>query len=66
MKKYGISAVKNINELNPQEFADDINNILHDDDDLKQKAEIVKKEFSKYDGKENAAKIILKYAKQKK
>ncbi|OEC84694.1 MULTISPECIES: UDP-N-acetylglucosamine--N-acetylmuramyl-(pentapeptide) pyrophosphoryl-undecaprenol N-acetylglucosamine transferase [Methanobacterium] len=64
MKKYGISAVKNINELNPQEFADDINNILHDDDDLKQKAEIVKKEFSKYDGKENAAKIILKYAKQ--
>ncbi|MEN6292112.1 MAG: UDP-N-acetylglucosamine--N-acetylmuramyl-(pentapeptide) pyrophosphoryl-undecaprenol N-acetylglucosamine transferase [Methanobacterium sp.] len=65
MKKYGISAVKNINELNPQEFADDINNILHDDN-LKQKAEVVKKEFSKYDGKENAAKIILKYAKQKK
>jgi len=65
MKKYGISAVKNINELNPQEFADDINNILHDDD-LKQEAKVVKKEFSKYDGKENAAKIILKYAKQKK
>jgi UDP-N-acetylglucosamine--N-acetylmuramyl-(pentapeptide) pyrophosphoryl-undecaprenol N-acetylglucosamine transferase len=65
MKKYGISAVKNINELNPQEFADDINNILHNDD-LKQEAEVVKKEFSKYDGKENAAKIILKYAKQKK
>ncbi|WP_424355150.1 UDP-N-acetylglucosamine--N-acetylmuramyl-(pentapeptide) pyrophosphoryl-undecaprenol N-acetylglucosamine transferase [Methanobacterium sp. MBAC-LM] len=64
MKKYGISAVKNINELNPKEFADDINNILHDDA-LKQKAEIVKKEFSKYDGKENAAKIILKYAKQR-
>ena len=64
MKKYGISAVKNINELNPKEFADDINNILHDDA-LKQKVEIVKKEFSKYDGKENAAKIILKYAKQR-
>lgn len=63
MEKYGISAVKNINELNPHGFADDINSILHDEC-LKQKARIVKKEFSKYNGKETAAKIILKYAKR--
>ncbi|MGB9978590.1 UDP-N-acetylglucosamine--N-acetylmuramyl-(pentapeptide) pyrophosphoryl-undecaprenol N-acetylglucosamine transferase [Methanobacterium sp.] len=65
MKKYGISIIKSINKLNPKEFADEINEILHDED-LKQKAEAVKKEFSKYDGKGNAAKIILKYAKYKK
>ena len=64
MKKYGVSAVKSINELTPKGFADDINDVLHDKD-LKQKAEIIKKEFSKYDGKENAAKIILKYAKRR-
>ena len=62
MEKYGISVVKNMNKLNAEEFAEDINNILHDDD-LKQKAGIIKKEFSKYHGKENATKIILKYAK---
>ncbi len=63
MEKYGISIVKNINKLNAEEFAEDINNILHDES-LKQKAEIVKKEFAKYDGKESAAKIILKYVEQ--
>ena len=63
MKKYGISIVKSINKLTPQGFADDINDALHDEY-LKQNAEIVKKEFSKYDGKESAAKIILKYAKR--
>ena len=62
MEKYGISLIRNVNKLNPKEFADDINNILCDED-LKQKAGFVKKEFSKYDGKENAAQIILKYAK---
>lgn len=61
MGKYGISVLKKINELSPKELAEDINNILHDDS-LKKKAEVVKKEFSKYEGTENAAKIILKYA----
>ena len=65
MEKYGISIIRNVNELNPKEFANDINHILHDED-LKQNAEIVKEEFSKYNGKDNAAKIILKYAKHRK
>ena len=65
MEKYGISKIRSINKLNPEEFAADINNILYDDD-LKRKAEVVKKEFSKYDGKESAAKIILKYTNHRK
>jgi UDP:flavonoid glycosyltransferase YjiC (YdhE family) len=65
IEKYGISIIRNVNELNPKEFANDINHILHDED-LKQNAEIVKEEFSKYNGKDNAAKIILKYAKHRK
>jgi uncharacterized protein (TIGR00661 family) len=65
MEKYGISIIRNVNELNPKEFANDVNHILHDEN-LKQNAEIVKEEFSKYNGKDNAAKIILKYAKHRK
>ncbi len=62
MKKYGISLIRTVNKLNPKEFADDINNILYNEN-LKRKAEIVKEEFFKYNGKENATKIILKYIK---
>ena len=65
MEKYGISIIRNVNELNPKEFANDVNHILHDEN-LKQNAEIVKGEFSKYNGKDNAVKIILKYGKHRK
>ena len=64
MEKYGISGVKKINELNSKNLAEDINNILHNDD-LTRKAKVIKKEFSKYNGTENASKIILKHAKYK-
>ena len=65
MKKYGISIVRKINELNLKDFADDINYVLHNDD-LKKKAKVIKKEFSKYNGTANAAGIILKYAEHEK
>ncbi len=62
MEKYGLSVIRKVNELNLKDFSDDINDILHNDD-LKKKANVIKKEFSKYNGAENAAEIILKYAK---
>ena len=64
MEKYGISIVKEVNDLNLKNFADDINSVLHKDD-LARKAKVIKKEFSKYNGTENAAKIILKHTKYK-
>ncbi|HEX3014266.1 MAG TPA: UDP-N-acetylglucosamine--N-acetylmuramyl-(pentapeptide) pyrophosphoryl-undecaprenol N-acetylglucosamine transferase [Methanobacterium sp.] len=63
MKEYGISVLRNVTELNPEKLAEDINSILRDDN-LKRNAKAVKKEFSKYNGTESAAKIILKYAQQ--
>ena len=65
MEKYGISLIRNINELNSKGLAQDINHILHHED-LKHNAELIKKKFSKYNGKENAATIILKCAKHEK
>lgn len=61
MEKYGISSVKRINKLDSDNLAEDINNMLHNDD-LKRKVEVVNKEFSKYRGTETAVEIILKYA----
>lgn len=65
MEKYGISVVRKIAQLNLKNFADDVNNVLYNDD-LKRKAEIIKKEFSRYNGRKNAVEIILKHAKRRK
>lgn len=65
MEKYGISLVRKVTKLNSEDFADDINNILNNED-LKQTAKIIKKEFSRYNGKESTVKLILEYAKHRK
>jgi uncharacterized protein (TIGR00661 family) len=59
MKKYGISVVKEINEITPKELSSDINNVLKDKDLIK-KIDKIKKEFSKYDGTGKTVDIILK------
>lgn len=59
MKKYGISYVRKINRINPRELAEDISNILKDED-LIRKIDNIKKEFSRYNGTDRAADIILK------
>lgn len=59
MKKYGISYVRKINKINPRELAEDISNILKDED-LIRKIDNIKKEFSRYNGTDRAADIILK------
>lgn len=64
MEKYGISYVRNINNVNPEEFAGDINNILKDED-LIEKIDNIKKEFSRYNGTKKAVEIILKSAELK-
>ena len=61
VKKYGISIVEDIKKLTPERIAGDINSTLNDDD-LKMKAKLVREQFSKYSGTEDAVKIILKYA----
>lgn len=61
MEGYGISKVIKQNEMSSKEFVDTINCMLTDVD-LKRRANIIKKEFDKYDGTEIAAEIILKYA----
>ncbi len=61
MKKYGISLIKEINEINPPELVSDINQILNDDEVTKN-IEITKDMFSKYNGTRKAVEIILKYA----
>jgi uncharacterized protein (TIGR00661 family) len=59
MENYGISLVKKINEIDPEDLAYDINNILNDEDLIK-KIDNIKKEFSMYSGTNNAAEIILR------
>jgi uncharacterized protein (TIGR00661 family) len=61
MENYGISVVKKINEINSEELALDINNILNDEVLIK-KIDNIRKEFSKYNGTEKAVEIILKSA----
>jgi UDP-N-acetylglucosamine--N-acetylmuramyl-(pentapeptide) pyrophosphoryl-undecaprenol N-acetylglucosamine transferase len=58
MKKQGISVIRDIKGLDASELADDINNLL-DDQELKKRAEITGKKFSQYDGANNALKIIM-------
>jgi len=61
MEKYGISIVNNLKELNPADFAANINSALNNEK-LKRNAEIVKRKFSKYNGTKNTIKIISEYA----
>jgi len=61
MDKYGISIVRDIKKLDPNELAVDINALLHDDD-LRAISKIGEKQFSIYKGCEDAVEIILKYA----
>lgn len=65
MEKYGISLVKKIKELNIVGFAEDINDILNDND-LERKVEIARRKFSEYKGTEEAVNIILKHVESKK
>lgn len=62
MQKLGISIVKRIKKLNPEELAKNINNILYDSD-LRRKVEIAGSQFSNYNGTEDAVEIILKHIK---
>jgi uncharacterized protein (TIGR00661 family) len=61
MEQNGISQVRKINEINPEDIAHDINNILKDEDLIK-KIDTTKNKFSKYNGTMNAVNIILKSA----
>ncbi|WP_414469515.1 UDP-N-acetylglucosamine--N-acetylmuramyl-(pentapeptide) pyrophosphoryl-undecaprenol N-acetylglucosamine transferase [Methanobacterium sp. ACI-7] len=61
IESYGISYVRQINQINSYSLADDINRIL-EDQDLMKKIEIIKKEFLKYIGTQKAADIIFKIA----
>lgn len=63
MKKYGISQVKEINNITPNDLTHDINNILKDKDLIK-KIDKIKKEFSRYNGTGKAMEIILKSAEE--
>ncbi len=60
MKKYGISIIKEINNLNPGKLAQIINKILENEN--LEKNEQIRKEFSGYDGTGKAVQIILENA----
>ncbi len=60
--RYGISIVEDIKKLGPKEIAADVNQLI-DDPNITKRAEIVKEKFSKYNGTEDAVKIIMGYAK---
>ncbi len=61
MEKYGISIINNLKDLNPADFANNINNALNDEN-LKINAEIVKMKYSKYNGTKKAIQIISEFA----
>lgn len=61
MEKYGISIINNLKDLNPLNFAANINNALNDSE-LRINAEAVRRKFSKYNGNQNAVEIISHYA----
>jgi UDP-N-acetylglucosamine--N-acetylmuramyl-(pentapeptide) pyrophosphoryl-undecaprenol N-acetylglucosamine transferase len=62
MKRYGLSTVKMIKQLDPEELAVEVN-IMLQDTDLETEMEMTKKQFSNYQGTEDAVNLILKYAK---
>jgi UDP-N-acetylglucosamine:LPS N-acetylglucosamine transferase len=57
MKKYGIAHVENMENLNSKNITNYINKAL-DDPDLKEGSANTQKIFSRYNGTENASKII--------
>ncbi len=60
-QKYGISIIENIKNLGPNEIALDINDLINDKEIIN-RTEIVKEKFSKYNGTEDAVKIIMAYS----
>ncbi len=61
IKKYGISIVKELKNLDPNEISEDINRLLNDSEIIK-RAETVKQKFSQYHGTDDAVKIIMENA----
>jgi uncharacterized protein (TIGR00661 family) len=61
IKKYGISIVKELKNLDPNKISKDINRLLNDSEVIKQ-AEKVKEMFSQYHGTDDAVKIIMENA----
>ncbi len=61
VKKYGISIVKELKNLDPNEISADINRLLNDSEIIK-RAETVKEMFSKYNGTADAVNIIMENA----
>lgn len=61
-QKYGISIIENIKNLGPNKIAEDINCLLNDQEIIN-RTEIVREKFSRYNGTENALKIIFEHAK---
>ena len=61
IKKYGISIVKELKNLDPDEISEDINRLLNDSEIMK-RAETVKEMFSHYHGTDDAVKIIMENA----
>jgi len=61
-QKYGISIIRNIKDLTPNEIARNINSLFNNQKIIN-KTTIVKEKFSKYKGTENAMKIILDHTK---
>ena len=63
IEKYGISIVKELKNLNPNEISSDINRLLNDSEVMK-RAQTVKELFSDYHGTDDAVKIIIENASQ--
>lgn len=61
IKKYGISIVKELKNLDPDEISEDITRLLNDSEIMK-RAETVKEMFSRYHGTDDAVKIIMENA----
>ena len=61
IKKYGISIVKELKNLDPNKISKDINRLLNDSEVIKQ-AEKVKEMFLQYHGTDDAVKIIMENA----
>ena len=61
VEKYGISIVKELKNLDPNEISADINRLLNDSEII-QRAETVKEMFSNYHGTDDAVSIIMENA----
>jgi UDP:flavonoid glycosyltransferase YjiC (YdhE family) len=61
IKKYGISIVKELKNLDSDEISSDINKLLNDSEIIK-RAQTVREIFSDYHGTDDAVKIIMENA----